>query len=87
MGFGEVEDIRGDLWYGTPMRYVKLHPAYSTMLILPLKHPFNTIPHSSTSLASKSKPEADIYGVSVALTCLPLPSQARASWRWIFMTF
>jgi len=57
------------------------------MLILPLKHPFNTIPHSSTSLASKSKPEVDIYGISVALACLPLSLQARASWRWIFMTF
>jgi len=69
------------------MRYVKPHPAHSTTLILPLEHPFNTIPHSSTSLASKSEPEVDIYGVSVALACLPLPLQARASRRWIFMTF
>jgi hypothetical protein len=87
VGFGEVEDIRGDLWYGTPTRYVKPHPAHSTTLTLPLEHPFDTIPHSSTSLASKSEPEADLYGVSVALSHLPLPSQARASRRWIFTTF
>ena len=44
MGFGQVEDIRRDLWYGTPVRYVRLHPAHSTMLTFPLEHPFDTIP-------------------------------------------
>jgi len=39
------------------------------------------------SLASKSKPEVDLYGVSVAFPCLPLPSQARASQKCIFTTF
>jgi hypothetical protein len=59
VGFGQVEDIRGDLWYGTPARYVRLHPAHSTTLTFPLEHLFDTIPHSSTSLASKSEPEVD----------------------------
>jgi len=82
-----VEDIRGDLWYGTPTRYVRPHPAHSTTLTFPLEHPFNTIPHSSTSLASKSELEVDLYGVSVAFPCHPLPLQARASRKCIFTMF
>jgi len=39
------------------------------------------------SLASKSEPEVDLYGVSVAFPCLPLPSQARVSQKCIFTTF
>jgi hypothetical protein len=70
VGFGQVEDIRRDLWYGTSTRYVRLHPAHSTTLTFPLKHPFDPIPHSSTSLASKSEPEVDLYGISVAFPCL-----------------
>ena len=87
MGFGQVEDIRGDIWYGTPARYVRPHPAHNTMLTFPLKHAFDTIPHSSTSLASKSEPEVDLYGVSVAFPCLPLPLQARVSRKCIFTMF
>jgi hypothetical protein len=70
VGFGQVEDIRRELWYGTPVRYVRPHPAHSTMLTSPLEHPFDTIPHSSTSLASKSEPEVDLYGIPTSSTSL-----------------
>jgi hypothetical protein len=32
--------------------------------------PFDTIPHSSTSLASKSEPEVDLYGIPTSSTSL-----------------
>ena len=87
MGFGQVEDIRGDIWYGTPAGFVRPHPAHNTTLTFPLELTFDTIPHFSTSLASKSELEVDLYGILVAFPCLPLPSQARVSQKCIFTTF
>ena len=76
-GFWPVENIRGDPWYGTPARYVRRpHPAQSTTPASPLKHPFDAIPHASTSLACKNELEVDLYGILVAFPHLPPLLQA-----------
>ena len=84
--FSQVENIREDPWYGTLARYVrKLHLVHSItvnasiILHAPLRR-------YSPSLACKSEPEVDLYGVSAVFPHLPSPSQARASQRCIFGT-